>query len=61
MPDQVASTPWSYGRMIPAKTERPGNRVGAAARVRIIAISGTMPDPLATSISGPPSEGSQTK
>jgi hypothetical protein len=45
--------------------EEQSNRVfvssPAAARVRIIAISGTMPDPPATSMSGPPSEGSQTK
>ena len=44
-------------------THRPHRTLqqGPPARVRIIAISGTMHDPPATSISGPPSEGAQTK
>jgi hypothetical protein len=33
----------------------------AAARSRIIAISGTTPEPPPTSSTGPPTEGSQTK
>ena len=42
-------------------SSRSGTALPLASRCRIIARSGTMPDPPATSSSGPPSDSSQMK